>query len=137
MPNQRSKGQKLVPIPMTEAFIKALDRAYRAAGYDDRSKFIRAAIREKLVSMGLPIEEEETLAPSRSGKIAKYPGRSIEHSPYLVNDSLSSNAPSGLIGKAPRALKTALREAQASPPSPGAGGTSGNKPVPKRGTGRK
>lgn len=66
VPGQRAKGQKLVPIPMSEEFIADIDRASRAEGYDDRSKFIRQAVREKLESLGYDVPIERTMAPGRA-----------------------------------------------------------------------
>ena len=90
MPGQRAEGQKLIPVPMTEKFISAIDRAFRKEGYSDRSKFIRAAVREKLVGLGYPIEVEETLPPDRLGKGGKQKGRyRISRSATALNDSNS------------------------------------------------
>jgi len=66
MLGQRAEGQKLIPIPMTQKFIDSIDRAYRKLGYEDRAKFIRAAVREKLELMGYPVETEDPLAPNRT-----------------------------------------------------------------------
>jgi len=103
MPNQRGKGQKLVPVPMSERFLAEIDRAFRLLGYDDRSKFIRAAVREKLQRMGYPVEKEETMAPPRT-RPARYPGPAVS--------GLELNEPAGpgeaakrMPAKAPGAAK--------------------------------
>lgn len=70
MPGQRAKGQRLVPIPRSDEFIAILDRAYRQEGYDDRAKFIRAAVREKLQGLEYAVEMEEALAPDRTRPMA-------------------------------------------------------------------
>src|SRR5258708_6825346 len=48
VPNQRAKGQKLLPIAVDEKFIEELDAGLARAGYRNRSQFIRDAIVEKL-----------------------------------------------------------------------------------------
>lgn len=53
---------------MSEEFIRELDRIYPLAGYDDRSKFIRDAIYEKLEREGFELPPGIRLAPSRAGK---------------------------------------------------------------------
>lgn len=65
MPNVRAPGQKPILIPLTNGFLDAIDLAYRNAGFDDRAKFIREAVREKLVSLGIDVPVEITLAPGR------------------------------------------------------------------------
>jgi metal-responsive CopG/Arc/MetJ family transcriptional regulator len=65
MPNKRAPGQTPILIPMKDQFKDAIDRAYRAEGIDDRSKFIRIAVREKLQAMGKEVPIEWTLAPGR------------------------------------------------------------------------
>jgi len=68
MPNQRAAGQQLITLYMKETFLRALDRAFPAAGYSARSEFIRDAILEKLQSMGILLPASEAAAPSRAGK---------------------------------------------------------------------
>ena len=47
MANQRAKGQKLLTVPASESFIRAIDENLAAVGYNNRSQFIRDAILEK------------------------------------------------------------------------------------------
>lgn len=68
MPGQRAKGQKLIPIPMSEKFRAALDKAIQREGFENRSAFIRKAVEEKLNQLGYPVPKEDTVAPSRQGK---------------------------------------------------------------------
>jgi hypothetical protein len=68
MPGQRAPGQKLVPVPMSSAFIEFIDAALPRLRYSDRAKFIRDAVYEKLQRMGLKIPAEVSVAPSRAGK---------------------------------------------------------------------
>jgi Arc/MetJ-type ribon-helix-helix transcriptional regulator len=68
MTTTRTSGQKLLPIPASQEFINALDGAIRQLGYVSRSQFIRDAVCEKLTSMGVPMDRELALAPSRIGK---------------------------------------------------------------------
>jgi hypothetical protein len=60
MPNQRARGQKLLTLPASEDFIRAIDENFEALGYDNRSQFIRDAIAEKL-----GISKKLTRAPVR------------------------------------------------------------------------
>lgn len=55
MPNQRSPDQRLINLPASAQFIDELDAALPAAGYGNRSEFIRDAIAEKLAAMGMPM----------------------------------------------------------------------------------
>ena len=71
MATLRTPGQKLLPIPASEKFIRELDAGVRDSGYASRAQFIRDAIRDKLSSIGRPIPKELTLAPSRLGKGGK------------------------------------------------------------------
>lgn len=68
MPNQRSKGQKLVNVPMHEDFLEALDTAVVASHLGDRSKFIRTAIYEKAAALGVSIPSELVGGPPRFGR---------------------------------------------------------------------
>jgi Arc/MetJ-type ribon-helix-helix transcriptional regulator len=65
MPGQRAANQKMILIWMSDKFINAIDGAYREEGFDDRAKFIRAAVREKLERMGYTIPMADTLSPKR------------------------------------------------------------------------
>jgi hypothetical protein len=73
MPNQRAPGQKLINVPIDVAFIKIMDVAARAAGYDNRAEFIRDAIYEKLSLMNIEVPESIRNAPSRMGKGGRPP----------------------------------------------------------------
>ena len=75
MRNERGTGQKLIPIPANEKFIKELNDGFRKAGYSNRSQFIRDAIVEKLSRMGIEIPREFSVAPDRIGKGGR-PGQS-------------------------------------------------------------
>ncbi|MEI8288793.1 MAG: ribbon-helix-helix domain-containing protein [Verrucomicrobiota bacterium] len=68
MANERGAGQKLIPIPASEDFIKELNSGFKKAGYDNRSQFIRDAILEKLARLGIDVPEKLALAPDRLGK---------------------------------------------------------------------
>lgn len=52
MPGQRASGQKLINIPIDEGDLRDLDDFVSRTNYEDRSKFIRAAIVEKMQRMG-------------------------------------------------------------------------------------
>jgi Arc/MetJ-type ribon-helix-helix transcriptional regulator len=56
----------LLNFAVDEAFLRELDKAARAAGYGNRSQFIRDAIFEKLERMGLQVPAELKAAPPRS-----------------------------------------------------------------------
>lgn len=68
MPTSRSEGQKLVNVPMNDKFIEAINDAVKQFNYDDRSKFIREAIAEKLERLGKKVPRSFTAAPLRIGK---------------------------------------------------------------------
>jgi hypothetical protein len=68
MPNQRSQGQKQVLIWVDDEFLNKINQSMARAGYGDRSSFIRAAVYEKLVRLGIPVDPRFALAPSRVGK---------------------------------------------------------------------
>ena len=85
MPNQRAPGQKLINVPMTQNFIDALNRSVRKAGYDDRSKFIRDAITEKLKREGFEVPAaEDRMAPDRTGKGGRRGGSVAEDREHTV-----------------------------------------------------
>jgi Arc/MetJ-type ribon-helix-helix transcriptional regulator len=81
VPNQRAPGQKLMPIPVDEQFLRELDAGLTRAGYRNRSQFVRDAILEKLKRAGISLPTDLALPPQRTGKgiLAKihYP----EHKP--------------------------------------------------------
>jgi Arc/MetJ-type ribon-helix-helix transcriptional regulator len=68
MPNARAPGQKQVIVVMKEDFVAKIDASLARIGFSDRSQFIRTAIAEALARGGLPVPNEDTVAPSRSGK---------------------------------------------------------------------
>jgi len=81
MPNQRAPGQKLLPIAVDERFLRELDAGLEAAGYRNRSQFIRDAIIEKLLRADIALSRELALPPHRLGKHRSHPGRYPEHRP--------------------------------------------------------
>jgi hypothetical protein len=99
VPNQRAKGQKLLPIAVDEKFIEELDAGLARAGYRNRSQFIRDAIIEKLKRAGILMPKELALPPHRTGKGADvspkvhYPA----HKPlgYELNERAASKKRSG------------------------------------------
>jgi len=68
VPNQRAPGQKLMPIPVDEQFLRELDAGLGRAGYQNRSQFVRDAIVEKLKRAGVSIPKELAMPPNRLGK---------------------------------------------------------------------
>jgi hypothetical protein len=68
MVNQRSPGQKLLPIAVDEKFISELDAGLVRAGYRNRSQFIRDAIVEKLMRAGVSVPAELAQPPRRIGR---------------------------------------------------------------------
>ena len=74
MANERGSGQKLIPVPANEKFIRELNDGFRQAGYSNRSQFIRDAIVEKLGRMGIEVTPEFAVAPDRIGKGGRRPG---------------------------------------------------------------
>jgi len=63
--------QKLVPIPMSDEFIGAINRAFPLMGYATRAEFIRDAVYEAVVRSGVAVARHATAAPSRTGKGGK------------------------------------------------------------------
>ena len=94
MPNQRAPGQKLLPFAVDETFLRELDIGMAQAGYRNRSQFIRDAIVEKLVRVGVPLPKELALPPHRIRKgrsdstKTRYPG--YRPSDYALNDKADS-----------------------------------------------
>ena len=66
MINNRTSGQKLLPVAAKAEFISALDANLGKAGYSNRSQFVRDAIIEKMESAGVKISRELALAPPKS-----------------------------------------------------------------------
>jgi hypothetical protein len=68
MPNQRGLDQTLINIPMDEGFKSFVNAAVTVSGYPDRAKFIRDAIVEKCLRLGIHIPKKLSNPPSRLGK---------------------------------------------------------------------
>lgn len=65
MPGRRADGQTLVSFPLKEDFLQKLEDA---RGHTNRSEFVRQAIREKLLRMGVAVPEGDVASPDRAGK---------------------------------------------------------------------
>lgn len=76
---RRAPGQTLVNLPMKIAFRDFIDDNLGNLGYDDRAKFIRAAVWEKLTAMGKVIPRDLMLSPGRQGKGGK--GKTLSRMP--------------------------------------------------------
>lgn len=104
MSNQRAPGQKLLPIAVDENFLRELDAGLARAGYRNRSQFIRDAIIEKLMRVGVSLPKELALPPHRIGK-GGGPGkiRYPAHYPfeYALNEKADPKLASALA-KPPR-----------------------------------
>ena len=87
MANRRAPGQTLVNLPIKEDFLKFVDSHLESMGYSDRSKFIREAMREKLLAMGKVVPVELVMPPGRAGK----GGRRKTVYPDHRSESLSLN----------------------------------------------
>jgi Arc/MetJ-type ribon-helix-helix transcriptional regulator len=68
MPNQRAAGQVLINIPMKVGDLEVLNSCVKRSRYENRSAFVRDAIREKLLRLGFVIDEEAFKGQSRVGK---------------------------------------------------------------------
>ena len=68
MPGQRAPGQKQVLTMFDEDFLSEIADAMRRAGYSDRSKFIRDAVYDKLIKLGIRCNYKVAMAPDRTGK---------------------------------------------------------------------
>ncbi len=55
MPGQRSKDQRLIPVPMSEEFVGEINAAVKKSGYPTRAQFIRDAIVEKITALGIKL----------------------------------------------------------------------------------
>jgi len=98
MPNQRAPGQKLLPIAVDEKFLRELDASLGAAGYRNRSQFIRDAILEKLSRADISLSPELALPPGRLRKgrgaaKSRYP--SHRPSDYALNEKPDSRKGEG------------------------------------------
>jgi len=118
---------------MSVAFIRIIDRSYRKLGYDDRSKFIRTAVREKLINMGVPVPLEETLAPERT----RYPGHQSKSQYITLNDKKPNSKLLDDAAAASDAVEKSLGPDPKSPPAPSAAAPSDRKSRPSPGTSTK
>ena len=71
MPGKRAIGQKLIPVPMRDEFIRHINAAVEKLNYGDRSKLIRDAIVEKLNREGIETPSSLAAAPVRVGKASR------------------------------------------------------------------
>ena len=94
---------------MKAEFIELIDRHYEALGYDDRSKFVRAAIKEKLELMHIDVPDDLAMAPSRIGKGGPqnktYPPQPRRNFPVLSEKSSSKQISEAQRIAAARAAK--------------------------------
>ncbi|HVU28378.1 MAG TPA: ribbon-helix-helix domain-containing protein [Verrucomicrobiae bacterium] len=90
---------------MKVIFRDFIDGELESLGYADRSKFIRDAIREKLIAMGKDVPQEFALPPGRSGKGGRKPFRYPPYHPSAaaMNDRPNSKPASGAAKLARRA----------------------------------
>lgn len=65
---QRSEGQKQVLIMMRQEFLDEIDKAFPLAGFNDRSSFIRDAVYQELLRMGIQVPMVLKTAPERVKK---------------------------------------------------------------------
>ena len=88
MANNRSFGQKLIPIPVNENFEREMEAGLSQLGCRNRSQFIRDAIIEKLARAGISIPPELALPPRRHGKAQEAKNRYPVHRPsgYALNE---------------------------------------------------
>lgn len=93
MPNQRGPGQKLMPVPVDNQFLRELHSGMKRAGYHNRSQFVRDAIVEKLKRAGFSIPKDLAVPRSRGGKMESTPKvRYPAHQPsgYELNERAGS-----------------------------------------------
>lgn len=96
MKSRRAPGQTLVNFPIKGAFLEFLDSNLESLGFSDRSKFIREALREKLIQMGKDCPPELVLPPGRAGKGGrpKFSYPVLRPAALSLNDKPSSRPPS-------------------------------------------
>lgn len=63
-----SERTKTVLVLLREEFLDEIDKAYPLAGFNDRSSFIRDAVYQALVKMGIDVPIIIKTAPDRKGK---------------------------------------------------------------------
>lgn len=94
MSNNRSFGQKLIPIPVNEDFERELIAGLKQLGCTNRSQFIRDTIVEKLARSGVAIPPEFALPPHRIGKkradLEKFRYPDHKSSAFSLNDKKAS-----------------------------------------------
>jgi hypothetical protein len=100
MPNQRAPGQKLLNFPVSEEFIGEIDKGVAKSGLGDRSKFIRAAIQEKLKRLGIEVPVEVWAAPPRARENREEPERASRRPSFPPVNSAVEAAAKGLLEKA-------------------------------------
>lgn len=89
MPGQRSKDQKLIPVPMSEDFIREINAAVKKAGYPTRAQFMRDAILEKIQSLGIKLPSDIAVPPPA---FSREKPRRLSDSPPLYRGRPSSSA---------------------------------------------
>lgn len=67
---EKTVGDKTKPvlIMMREEFIEEIDRVYPLAGFNDRASFVRDAVYQALVKLGIEVPMVMKTAPDRKGK---------------------------------------------------------------------
>jgi hypothetical protein len=109
MSNQRAPGQKLLPIAVDENFLRELDAGLVRAGYRNRSQFIRDAIIEKLMRVGISLPKELALPPHRIGKGGGSPGKIRYPAHHSSEYALNEKAAAPTTAKNPRKGPTSKR----------------------------
>jgi hypothetical protein len=117
MPNQRAEGQKMLPVMVSEDFIRTLDGGLPQAGYSNRSQFIRDAIIEKLTRAGIAMPKALALSPSRLAPAPDARRRKPESSSTL-NDGPSSKPAAKLALSVAAAVSYAKQRARRQKPRP-------------------
>ena len=96
MAGNRAGSQKLIPVPMKEEFIAAINHALKHnPETSNRSQFIRTAVKEKLVRMDFDVPPGADLAPGRAGNAASGQSRFLPHQPSALplNEKAAKAAP--------------------------------------------
>jgi hypothetical protein len=68
VPNQRAQGQRHIPILMSEDFLLAIADGMKLTGHTERARFVRDAVYEKLLGLGMKLPIAISKAPGRAGK---------------------------------------------------------------------
>ncbi len=74
MSGQRGPGQKPILVVFDVGFLRDIALAMKGR-YSDRSKFIRDAVYEKLVKLGIQTDYKRAMAPSRIRSVIDVKGR--------------------------------------------------------------